>query len=276
MKPSESFLNRLLPPSSPALRAQRLRLLLLTGLVVAAGQLADPLQGDGMLPAFLFWSARISAFVISVLLAQALVRAALSGRLERPPWLKPAVVTMLIAVVPLTAAEVALEQWFPQQPDYDDSELMAASVLAAFVAEYLTIASILVPLSLLLWVLIDQRLLTEAPSPESREPYPEPAFLAKAGGVQAASVLALEASEHYVQVHTYDRKYLIHHRLRDAIEDMPESLGIQVHRSWWVARSAVVHQRRERRRKLLVLANGTEVPVSDSYAARARESGLLH
>jgi len=48
--------------------------------------------------------------------------------------------------------------------------------------------------------------------------------------------------------------------------------GAQVHRSWWVAASALSTQRH---RDKLVLANGVEVPVSRSFRIAARQRGWL-
>jgi hypothetical protein len=81
-----------------------------------------------------------------------------------------------------------------------------------------------------------------------------------------APVLALEAQDHYVRVHTSAGEAMVRIRLRDAIADMDEE-GLQPHRSWWIARSAVVALQAQDRRRVLLLSNGRAVPVS--RAARA-------
>ncbi len=88
-------------------------------------------------------------------------------------------------------------------------------------------------------------------------------------------VLALQSEDHYVRVHGERRSHLILIRLRDAITLMPVDAGLQVHRSWWVAKDAVVQSRREGRSALLFLADGTAIPVSRDNIATARAAGLL-
>jgi DNA-binding LytR/AlgR family response regulator len=46
-----------------------------------------------------------------------------------------------------------------------------------------------------------------------------------------------------------------------------------VHRSWWVARDAVVEAERGDGRAILTLKGGAKVPVSRTYAKTLRERG---
>jgi hypothetical protein len=85
----------------------------------------------------------------------------------------------------------------------------------------------------------------------------------------------LEMQDHYVSVHSSSGRDLLLLRLRDAIEEADGVEGLQVHRSWWVARSAVSRVSREGPRLMLRLENGIEVPVSRSGIARLRAAGWL-
>ena len=87
--------------------------------------------------------------------------------------------------------------------------------------------------------------------------------------------LALQAEEHYVRVYAEDSSELIQYRFGDAVGEMPTELGLQVHRSWWVAEAAMRAAKRGDRRWQLLLVNETAVPVSDSYVAAVRERGWL-
>ncbi len=78
-----------------------------------------------------------------------------------------------------------------------------------------------------------------------------------------------------MRVHTAERSELIHHRLSDAVAEMPSELGTRVHRSWWVADRAVVGASRGSRRWQLQLSSNISVPVSDSFVQVARERGYL-
>ena len=50
---------------------------------------------------------------------------------------------------------------------------------------------------------------------------------------------------------------------------------MQVHRSWWVARGAIEDARRGDGRATLTLKDGSEVPVSRTYAKALREKGWI-
>lgn len=81
--------------------------------------------------------------------------------------------------------------------------------------------------------------------------------------LQSARIVALEAQDHYVRVHTSAGSALVRARLRDTVLLMEEE-GVQPHRSWWVARSAIASMRREDERVVMVLVGGQQVPVSRS------------
>ncbi|WP_448202796.1 LytTR family DNA-binding domain-containing protein [Azospirillum sp. sgz302134] len=120
-----------------------------------------------------------------------------------------------------------------------------------------------------------------APVPEpAPEPAPEaprePAFLARIPARLGRDLLALEMEDHYVRVHTAEGSDLILMRLRDAIAELSGLDGLQVHRSHWVAASAVTGVERKPDGKLtLILRNGLRVPVSRSYAAEVRAKGWV-
>ena len=61
-------------------------------------------------------------------------------------------------------------------------------------------------------------------------------------------------------------------RLNDAIAELDGVEGMRVHRSWWVAMDAVTGTLRRGRGTALLLSNGTEVPVSRSYADAVRSA----
>ncbi len=83
--------------------------------------------------------------------------------------------------------------------------------------------------------------------------------------LRAATVLALEAEDHYLRVHTDAGSDLILMRLSDAIAELAPDAGAQTHRGWWVSRAAVGSARRGDGRAELTLTNGIVVPVSRSF-----------
>jgi hypothetical protein len=89
-------------------------------------------------------------------------------------------------------------------------------------------------------------------------------------------LLALSSEDHYVRAHSATATTLILIRLRDAITELdPAADGMQVHRSWWVARQAVTGHQRSDRALRIVLSNGLEVPVSRDRIASLKTSGWI-
>lgn len=89
------------------------------------------------------------------------------------------------------------------------------------------------------------------------------------------TLLCLENEDHYVRAHTPAGSALILIRMRDAVAELEGVPGERVHRSWWVARDAVVAAVRQDRNLRLRLIDGREVPVARSSVATLRERGWL-
>ena len=94
--------------------------------------------------------------------------------------------------------------------------------------------------------------------------------------LKGGTILALQAEDHYVRIHTDKGSDLILMRLADATEQMGSTPGARTHRSWWVSKSAVKSIRRDNGRVALVLSNDTEVPISRGYASELHEAGWLN
>lgn len=88
-------------------------------------------------------------------------------------------------------------------------------------------------------------------------------------------IIALSVEDHYTRVHASERSEMVLMPLSEAIGLMPADAGRQVHRSWWVARSATQSQKREGRDIKLTLVNGLEVPVSRAQTKALRKEGWL-
>ena len=114
-------------------------------------------------------------------------------------------------------------------------------------------------------------------APEHAAPAVAPidGLLARAG-VAPGALIAIQAEDHYCRVHRSDgSSALVHYRFADALAEMAELDGAQVHRGIWVAADALRGAVRERRRWRLLLADGGSVPVSASRVAEARRRGWL-
>jgi hypothetical protein len=94
-------------------------------------------------------------------------------------------------------------------------------------------------------------------------------------GAPTSQVLCLQMEDHYVRVHTVTGSRLVLSTLGQAMASAGPSDGLQVHRSWWVARKAVVRAHRDGRNVRLELINGVSAPVARSAVAAVREAGWL-
>lgn len=86
-------------------------------------------------------------------------------------------------------------------------------------------------------------------------------------------LICLKTEDHYLRVTTVAGETLILMRMKDAVAELADVDGRQVHRSYWVARAAVRQSWRAGRKRRLTLDNGLEVPVSDSFAPELKAAG---
>lgn len=107
------------------------------------------------------------------------------------------------------------------------------------------------------------------PAPPSDDARSHP-FFARLPNRLGRDLLALEAQDHYLLVHTRLGSALIHMRLSEAIQLMPPQLGFRAHRGWWVVRSEVAGLRRDGQQTLIALTGGMTVPVGRTYLAAVR------
>ena len=88
-----------------------------------------------------------------------------------------------------------------------------------------------------------------------------------------ARLIAVEAHDHYLKVHTDAGAELITLRFSDAMADLTQAHGWQVHRSWWVAADAVEAVRWRRGGGELRLIGDLRAPVSRTYSVQLKEAG---
>lgn len=94
-------------------------------------------------------------------------------------------------------------------------------------------------------------------------------------GAAPSAILCLQMEDHYVRVHTAAGSRLVLATLAQAMAALGQTDGLQVHRSWWVARRAVVRAIVEGRNLRLQLVNGAMAPVSRSAVAAVRAKGWM-
>lgn len=141
--------------------------------------------------------------------------------------------------------------------------------IAPFVATVVVI-SVIVSFAM---AFIGQRV-EEAEAAKAQIPAP-PRILERLPLDKRAPLVALSVEDHYVRVETRKGTELILMRLSDAIAEVGDTPGAQVHRSHWAAFGAIAQVKRTGDRALLTMASGTEIPVSRANIAKLRDAGLL-
>ncbi len=115
-------------------------------------------------------------------------------------------------------------------------------------------------------------------------PSPQPAVSAKLPQIEGSAgvpdhvlaiALCLQMEDHHVRAHLPVGSSLHHAVLRDVVAALDEQRGLQVHRSWWVARDAVSRHEKDGRSVALLLTNGLRVPVARNRIAYLRAQGWL-
>jgi DNA-binding LytR/AlgR family response regulator len=181
-------------------------------------------------------------------------------RAEARPWWKVGPVVSAIMAAPFTLVVWASSRAFL------GSEISAAGLPVLF--GYVFVVALVITG---LFSLIESRRATVGAFAP-----PTPKFLERLPlKLRGAEVWAVEAEDHYLRLHTSKGQDLILMRLADAVAELEGIEGLQVHRSWWVARDAITSARRGDGRATLTLKDGAQVPVSRTYAGELRERGWI-
>jgi DNA-binding LytR/AlgR family response regulator len=179
----------------------------------------------------------------------------LDGRL----WLQGALLTVIIAV-PFT-----LVVWWATSAFYGFP--LRVERLPAFLVNVTVVAAAMTAVNMAVERSPAQ---TGVAAPDAAPPK----FLARLPlRLRGADLYAVQAEDHYLRVHTDRGSDLILMRLSDAVAELEGLEGARTHRSWWVARHAVVDVERGDGRATLTLRDGARVPVSRSYARVLRAAG---
>lgn len=116
---------------------------------------------------------------------------------------------------------------------------------------------------------VETRTVVAAPLPEA-----EAAFRRRLSARRrTARLIAVEAHDHYLKVHTDAGTEMITLRFADALAELERAHGWRVHRSWWVAAGAVEDVRWRRGVGEARLTGGIVAPVSRGHAAVLKAAG---
>jgi hypothetical protein len=225
-------------------------------------------------------AARIAYWVANVWIGfialSTVVRLSAAGamRFDLPVWFVIAV-AVAVGALPLAFALRYFSAWV-WPPNHGH--------MTPLFTQYVQVLALSEPLSFTYYFLMDRgwrgaakRVWTAAPGPA---PAPRPAaggggFLDRLPPRLGRDLLCLQMEDHYVRAHTARGSDLILTPLKDAIAELGATEGLQVHRSWWVARAAVAEPVTSGRNLSLRLSNGLDVPVSRASVAKLRAAGWL-
>lgn len=116
---------------------------------------------------------------------------------------------------------------------------------------------------------VETRTVVAPPLPEA-----EAAFRRRLSAKRrGARLIAVEAHDHYLRVHTDAGSELLTLRFADALEELAGAHGLRIHRSWWVAGDAIEAVDWRRGAGDARLSGGVTAPVSRTYAGAVRAAG---
>lgn len=100
-------------------------------------------------------------------------------------------------------------------------------------------------------------------------------FVNRLPGHLGTHLIALSMEDHYVRAYTENGDTLILMRMADALKELGDYPGIQLHRSWWAAVDAIKKVRREKRKYTVELSNGLQAPVSQTHVEKLKQAGFI-
>ncbi len=116
---------------------------------------------------------------------------------------------------------------------------------------------------------IETRTVVAPPLPEA-----EAAFRTRLSAKRrGARLLAIEAEDHYLRVHTDAGEELLTLRFADALAELAGAHGFKTHRSWWIAANAIETVQWRRGAGEARMAGGLVVPISRGQAPLLKDAG---
>lgn len=226
--------------------------------------LAGPFGTDvlGLVPRLTYWLfVSVMGFMVGSLVST-IVAESLRAR-AIPMWLSVVIAGSVAGVVLL--GQLILINWLvfrlsPSEPGYLTGLGINVVVISVIIAgAYVSI----------------QRGLPHGDTPETPPAPTPPRLLDRLPLEKRGPLISISVQDHYVEVVTAKGRELILLRLSDAMAEVGDTPGLQVHRSHWIATSAVQSVRRDGARAILTMAGGSEIPVSRTYIPAIKEAGLL-
>ena len=139
--------------------------------------------------------------------------------------------------------------------------------------QVLVISALVMTLRALAWrqprTVVETRVVIAPPLPEAEAAFRNRLSARRRG----ARLIAIEAEDHYLRVHTDAGEELLTLRFADALKELARADGFQTHRSWWVAADAIEGVRWRSGLGEARLAGGLTAPISRTHAATVKAAG---
>ncbi|HLZ85282.1 MAG TPA: LytTR family DNA-binding domain-containing protein [Caulobacteraceae bacterium] len=219
--------------------------------------------GTGAMPGgiiYLYWIAAIAGGgVIGIVVDETL------GRRAGGFW--PRLAVSSVAMTPaVTLLVLMLGYWLAAQS-------LALSRYLGLLWQVLVISAPVMALRALAWrrphTVVETRTIVIPPLPEAEAAFRRRLSARRRG----ARLIAVEAHDHYLRVHTDAGPELVTLRFADALAELASAHGFRTHRSWWVAADAIEAVRWRRGTGEARLVGGLAAPVSRAQAPALREAG---
>ena len=204
-----------------------------------------------------YWLVAVIAGGLAGIAADALI-----GPRVRSFWARIAVVSLAITP-PVTVFIYALNAvmlGLPRRP----------WLIPELAWQVLVVMLLIMTLRALVWRrVVETRTIVVPPLPEAERCF----RLRLSAKRRAARLIAIEAEDHYVRVHTDAGSELLAMRFADAVGELAQAHGHRLHRSWWAAADAIEAVKWKRGSGEARLAGGLAAPVSRACAAALKQAG---
>lgn len=90
-------------------------------------------------------------------------------------------------------------------------------------------------------------------------------FLSRLPSHLGKNLVSISVSDHYLEIKTDKGVHLELLSLTKALEELIDYPGLQIHRSYWVAQTAIKKKLWQGSRLFIILTDGSQLPVSRSY-----------
>ena len=230
-----------------------------------------------LLPRLAYWLALALATFTAGYAAIRLVGEALFERRAVPSVVR-ALITGLAAGVPIALVVTAFDWAALSAPIPDTSSALTLFLNCALIAAALSLASVLIEGETSADTEPQTASMPTAPGNgfdiAMLQPPTRPPLLDRLPPPLRGRLTSLSMQDHYVEVHTDKGSTLVLMRMADAMRETEGEAGLQIHRSHWVALDAVAGIARQDGKLFLKLKNGTQLPVSRSFAGTVRDAGF--